>query len=325
MTEEPQSLEDEQEDREPEIQGRCDRCKLCYGQPQKHNESLLRCPECDFPFGETVDGIRAIALAMQDPSHSVHINVYAQPVCYIWLQVVRDGVDLLVEPCLDVDDCFGTTPEWYAHELDNTDWESIISPEFKFGASDTSDFTGKWNDWCLQEGLCPGQRFLVEFKHPRWYRCSWEYEEYDVEYFWDIVMRDPITPKQHARAWAQWQKTCAKNREGLRRAKAKREHKRRTDVSAMYIRHDWFWAERRCDDMALPDGFIVALWTEHGGMLASGRSPNHEDERRRLHREPPVDDSGPSQEKAWRDLVANVQQSLPHLDTEMLRKLPKRW
>lgn len=303
-------------------QGRCNRCKLQYGAPQKHNESLLRCSECDFPFGETVEGVRAIALAMQDPKHAEHVNVYAQPVCYIWLQVFRDGIDLLVEPCLDVDD-FGTMPEWYDSELSQTDWESIISPEFKWSAADTSDFTGKWNDWCLQEGLSPGQRFLVEFKHPHWYRCSWEYEEYDVEYYWEIVLRDERTPKQHARAWAQWQKSCAKNREALRRQKAKREHKRRTDTKAMYIRYDAFWSRGYND--GYPDGYIVALWTTHGGMLASGRSPNNEDERRRLHRQLPLDENGPSQEKAWQDLIAQVKQHLPHLDPGQLRKLSTRW
>jgi len=222
----------------PEPQGRCERCKLQYGKPKVENVSLLHCPDCDFPFGETVEGMRTIALTLQDPKHHVRVNVYSQVVCYIWLQVVRDGIDLRVEADLGAD-VFGTVPEWYAFEMDNTDWTSVISPEWK-SCSDASNFTGTWNDWALQEGLAPGQRFLVEFKHPRWYRCSWEYEEYDVEYYWDIVMREARSPKQAIRAWEQWRKVCEEDRIALRKQRADHQHKRTHDVEAMFISYDVF-------------------------------------------------------------------------------------
>lgn len=314
MSEEFQLLEDDT----PKPQGRCTRCKLDYGKPKPENESLLRCPECDFPFGESADAMRAIALGLQRLGERV--NVYSQPVCFIWLKVVRDGLDLGVEAEHDVER-FGETPEWFEHEMDNTDWESVISPEWKSRA-DESNFTGTWNDWALQEGFSPGQRFLIEFKHPRWYRCSWEYEEYDVEYYWDIVLREPRTPKQAIRAWEQWRKACEEAREGCRRARAAHQHKRQHDVAAMYIQYDAFWSGGYYDDCSPPDGYIVRLCSSHGGgWIAEGRSPTSEERYRRRDSEPVV----PSRERAWDNLIDDVRRRLPHLDVDAIRKLSTRY
>jgi len=302
----------------PEPQGRCERCKLCYGKPKKENESLLRCPECDFPFGETVDGMHVIALTLQDPKRHTRVNIYSQAACYIWLQIVRDGVDLSVEPDLGAA-AFGTVPEWYAFEMDNTDWASVISPEWK-SCAETSNFTGTWNDWALQEGFCPGQRFLVEFKQPRWYKCSYEYDEYDVEYYWDIVLRESRTPKQAIRAWEQWRKVCEEDRIAIRKQRDAREHKRKHDVAALFISYDVFWSSYYGDGYP-PDGYIVRLMTKHGGSIAEGRSPNYDERYKR-------DDERiePTRERAWDDLIANVQKHLPHLDVEAIRKLSlNRW
>lgn len=314
MSEDFQLLEDDT----PKPQGRCSRCKLDYGKTKPENESLLRCPECDFPFGETADAMRAIALGLQRLGERV--NVYSQPVCYIWLKVVRDGLDLGVEAEHDVE-TFGEVPEWYAFEMDSTDWESVIGPEWK-SRTDESNFTGTWNDWALQEGFSPGQRFLIEFKHPRWYRCSWEYEEYDVEYYWDIVLREPRTPKQAIRAWKQWRKVCEEAREGCRLARAAQTYKRQHDVDAMYIQHDSFWSQGYYDDCSPPDGYIVRLCSSHGGGgIAEGRSPTYDERYKRRDSEPMV----PSRERAWEALIADVQKRLPHLDVEVIRKLSTRY
>jgi len=306
MTEQFNLLDDVDIEFKPQV--RCERCKKIYGKERPELSSRLRCMHCDFPLGETVEGIKALAFALQDPKHHVLVNVYSQPVCYIWLQVVRDGVDLTVEPYLT--SSHGEEPDWFDYELSNSSWPDIISPDHKWSAIETSDFTGTWNDWALQEGLCPGQPFLVEFEHPRWYKSGgYEYEEWDVEYSWTIVDRAPRSPKQAARAWEQWQTQCARNRHACRREKARREHKRQHDVDAMFIRFEPFCSGRD----GWPDGHSVSLWTTHGGTLASGRSPG--DQR----------DPEPSIEKAWDDLLRSVQTHLPHLDPEVVRKLPRRW
>ncbi len=293
--------------------GRCPQCTTVYGKERSELLSALRCPHCDFPFGETFEAVRAIALSLQDPKQHMFVNVYAQPVCYIWLHVVRDYMDLTVEPYTA--DTFGAAPEWFHYEMDNTSWPDVISPERK-NRWETDDFTGTWNDWALAEGLCPGQPFLVEFKKPCWSKSGYEYEEWDVEYYWEIVARASHSPKQAARAWDQWIKRCSDDRRARRRQAARDKHKREHDVSAMYIRYDSFWIDRYGDDYP-PDGYIVGLWTTHGGgQIASGRSPA---------RSWPREETHPSQEHAWMDLLADIAKRLAHLDPAVIRKLPTRW
>lgn len=198
-----------------ETVARCSRCAMVSGQERPEHRSALRCPHCDFPFGETLEAIKAIAFALQAPKR--FMNVYAQPVCYVWLQVVRDGLDLDVETYMDGED-FNTKPDWLDYELGHLGWRDILSPQYR--SPEVDDFTGTWNNWALENGLCPLQPFLVEMKHPRYYRCSYEYEEYDVDYYWEIVQRAPRTAKQVVRAWKMWMRTCARTRRAWRKATA---------------------------------------------------------------------------------------------------------
>lgn len=296
---------------EVEPQGRCDQCKLAHGRTRPENVSLLRCPACDFPFGETFDAMRVVALSLQDPKRGDFVNVFSQPVCYIWLRVEREdgGLDLTVEPYLG--DTFGTEPEWYYYEESNSSWSDIIGAG-SHGSWKKDDFIGGWNTWAMQEGLCPGQEFLVQFKPPRWYRCSWEYIEYDVEYDFDIVMRAPRSPKQAARSWDQWKKACIRNRQSLREHQRREEYKRTHDIEAMYLRHQRTYQ----DDL---DVYTVALCSKHinGGWLTQGTSPV----RAYAHK---ASDPEPSWENALANLIEVIQKDLPHLDPEVVKKLPVR-
>jgi hypothetical protein len=299
---------------EPVLSKRCVQCQFVYGRERPENVSLLRCPNCDYPLHESKDAFRAIAMALQETP----TNVYSTVACYVWLYLVRDGVDLAVEPYLGADD-FGTVPEWFDYEIGNCGWDGIISPDYKSWRSDESpsDFDGTWNNWGLEQGVCPGQPFLVEMKHPHYYKCGgYEYpEEVDVEYYWDIVMRAPYSAKQAARIWVQWQKKCADNCQVMQRAAARLRRRRARNVEAMFIQHDSFWADRY-DEMTAPDGVIVRLCSNFGhyGTLAEGRSGRKRDEERT-----------DAQERAWNDLLANVREHLPHLDLDVVRKLPTRW
>lgn len=291
-------------------QGRCDQCRKVYGRERPEHASALRCPNCDYPFGETLDGVRTIALALQGPKRESFTNVYAQPACYIWLWLVRDGIDLHVEPFPA--DSFGVEPDWFAFEFEQTDWSSILGAEWC--SSMESDFAGRWNNWGLEQGLMPKQAFLVELKPPHWSRCGGEYEEYDVEYYWDIVSRERRTPAQAARAWDQWRACCIRNRQLVRAARDRAQRVREHDVKAMYIRLDAFLTSRACSDDP-PDGYIVRLCSTHGGStLLEGRSPANWDDK-----EPG------SRDRAWAALIEQAAAKLPHLDLETLRKLPTRF
>lgn len=300
---------------EPVLSKRCVRCQFVYGRERAENVALLRCPECDYPLHEDEGAIRAIALALQDDGPT---NVYSTVGCYVWLHLVRDGVDLMIEPYLGAGD-FGTVPEWFDYEIGQVGWDGVLSPEWCSWRSNesSSDFAATWNNWALEQGLCPGQAFLVEMKHPHYYKCGgYEYpEETDVEYYWDIVMREPRSAKQAARAWTQWQKRCADNRQVVRRAAARLTRRRERNVEEMYIQYDSFWTHHY-DEMSAPDGVVVRLCSGlgHWGVLVEGRSDRKRDEERTDARE-----------RAWAALLANVREQLPHLDPDVIRKLPTRY
>lgn len=299
-------------------QGRCEQCKLVYGKPQKHNESVLRCAGCDFPFGETFEGVRAIALALQELKTEDYWDVYSQKVCYVWMRLVRDGLDLTCEP-YGYTDTLGTTPEWLDYELSNSGWGDIINPGYH--SHGDSDFDGTWNTWALENGICPNQPFLVEMKPPRWYKCSYEYEEWDVEYDFDIVMLAKRSPKQAALAWERWKKQCARNRQDVRKAHERAAYRRTHDVAAMYLSYDT-WGMNPYVDYGRSDegGYIVALGSKHGGgWFLQGRSPNYDERwKKKVEREEP------SYDRAMIDLLDQIQKHLPHLDPEVIRKLPRR-
>ena len=298
---------------EPTLTKRCTQCQFVFGKERPENVALLRCPECDYPLHESEDAFRAIAFALQDDGPT---NVYSTVGCYVWLQLVRDGIDLAIEPYLGADD-FGAVPEWFDYEIGQSGWDGVISPEFVSWRADDapSDFAGTWNNWALEHGVCPGQPFLVELKPPHYSKCGWEYEEWDVEYYWDIVRRAPRSAKQSARAWAQWQTACTANRQAMCRAAARLKQRRARRVDEMFLQYDSFWTERY-DEMSWPDGVVIRLCSKlgHWGVLAEGRSDRKRTEER-----------ADARERAWEALIVDVKARLPHLDPDVLRKLPTRY
>lgn len=165
---------------------RCERCAYSFGRPNQALVSCLRCPACDYPFGETLPAMRAIAYTLQGAQ--TRVDVFSTVGCFIWLQVILDGDELAIDEIGD--EAVGTPGEWFHHECDNATWADIL---------------GMSNDrrgvrWLLENGLCLKQPFLLEFRQPRYVKTGWEYEEYDVEYEYDIVQRSRVTARRAAQS-----------------------------------------------------------------------------------------------------------------------------
>lgn len=126
---------------------------------------------------------------------------------------------LTVEPLVAL--TVGNTPEWLYYEESNSTWEEMLGQGTYNNLK--NDFGDGWTAWGLANGVCPGQEFLVEFRPPTWHRSGWEYEEWDVEYHWDVMMTTPRSAKQSARAWDLWKKACVKNRQSHRQWMARKQ------------------------------------------------------------------------------------------------------
>lgn len=195
----------------------------------------------------------------------------------------------------------GTPPEWFTEECSNSGLDMVLRAQWR---ADTCDDRAVW---AVEQGLCPGQPFLVAIDPPHWYRCSYEYEEYDVEWSWELLDRMPRTAERAARAWASFYVRRREICEAQRAEADARRLKSETDLSAMYISTDVYW-HGYYDECAPPDGTIIRLRSQHGALYIDGRAHGTDRERR-----------------AWEDLVRSAVLRLPHLTPEIIRALPRRW
>jgi hypothetical protein len=198
----------------------------------------------------------------------------------------------------------GTATEWLSDELSHDGFDGIIhTPWLHIELPDGIEFNVGGLHLAASLGLAPGQPFLVEIEPPRSYRTSYEYDEWDVEWTWEIVRRIPWSTEQAGRSWLRTMEQVERRRERhVRRTLAEREL-RRTDVAAMYIHRDVYWPNGQSEWTA-PKGIIARLTSRRGhAWMVEGR-----------------DDQG-RWEWAREAMIANARKKLPHLSEETLRGL----
>lgn len=156
---------------------------------------------------------------------------------YVWLQLVLEE-DLTVERCGD--EVWGVDPpdpephpedpallipfwdflkfgapskdhEWLQEEISQIGWESLL---------DLCDYNRRTEDghhfeviqWALECGIAPEQPFLVRIDIPYGYRCSYEYDEWETDYNYEIISVQPLSTKETAKRWKKVVKAMADDR-----------------------------------------------------------------------------------------------------------------
>jgi len=117
-------------------------------------------------------GSPTIGAALLSPG----VNLYLPTGVILWLSVEEDELDWEVVDAGD--EAIGEPPPWLdmGEIMDHMRYSMVGGPVM---------------DWALHKGLSPQQRFAVYCSKPHISRCSWEYEEYDVEYDIFEVKREP--------------------------------------------------------------------------------------------------------------------------------------
>lgn len=221
---------------------------------------------------------------------------------FIWLRWSLRGWDL--ELVAAGREQVGAEPEWLRHERKYDGFDGIVGRPWLLTA-ETELRIGGFHI-AARRGLAPGQPFLVRIDPPHVYRTSIEYDEWDVDWTWEIVRVVAWTLEQSGRSWAQATTRAAERREQHAQEMMALREKRRTDVTAMYILRDRYWPGGYCE-MTPPRGIIARLSTQHGHhWLGDGR------------------DDGGDWEKALAQLVEHARTELPHLVEEQIRALPVR-
>jgi hypothetical protein len=171
--------------------------------------------------------------------------------CYIWLQFVPGCPDLELKECEHSWE--GIEPEWFHEEKGSVGLDTIIDIP--------------WNchiEWMLSEGLSPGQPFCVEVYPPSYYKCSYEYDEWDCEWAWSVVRIMPRKLSTAASSWKRHLDNLQRDQEQEERIKARVHTKRMNDLDALYLQWERFYAYGYDGD-APPGGERVSLCSKHTG------------------------------------------------------------
>jgi len=60
-----------------------------------------------------------------------------------------------------------------------------------------------WLTWCLENGLCPGQWFVVRLtpRYSSWYDYQYGGMEYDFSCDYEIISAEQLSPEEHLERW----------------------------------------------------------------------------------------------------------------------------
>ncbi len=89
--------------------------------------------------------------------------------------------------------------------------------------------------------------------------------EIDVEYSWDLVAVSPLSDEHAAERWAAWLEVNNDYRSRALAAMQDLIDRQRTDVDAMYLKSDSYFAQGQSwrDAMCMPRGKSLTLRTRH--------------------------------------------------------------
>lgn len=245
-----------------------------------------------------------------------------------------EGLGFWVPPCTDV--FIGNTAYvWYRLlqftgdcdlDIEPYDGPRIGEPQTWFEEyEDTSNFWysmrrghGEWGgfNFALENAIAPGQPFLMQFGPPHWHRCNYGYDEYDVDYDFEIVRK---LPRHRVLAERSFSRAIAlKKRHDERRARDREQLRvlQRTDISEMFIEQSLYCVNDgyRFDDF--PSGKQVAICSNHTALPGRYKSTGRVD---LVHGRDPD-----SWEKALEALFVTAEQVLG-LKKEQLQHLEQKW
>lgn len=240
------------------------------------------------------------------------VNVYMPTgETFAWLRLEYDGEDLALEE--DYDDELGTMDADTERELEDHGWEGLVSLPWQNDASGEGwMFRATGLKFALENGIAPGQRFLVLVEKPTYSETNNENgHEYDTQIEWQLLHVEPWNLDRVLRHWTELHAALYTDRGNAVAAMRGLKELRRTDTAAMYL--SWF----HYGDLSRY-GVAVRLCSKHTRLDCDmTKCAGHDMLEGR-------DDKG-DRGVAMRCLLERVAQRMPHLTADLVQSLPARW
>lgn len=131
-----------------------------------------------------------------------------------------------------------------------------------------------WLRWALENGVAPGQPFLIGVTPPDVYRCGYETVEYDVEWSGELLEVRPLPASLVHKRWAHFLRKAAVE-DAVDAQQSMLDHARlERDTGHMYL--SGYSYQATSDSYSWPRGYCIRLCTKSVGgyylELSSGRS-----------------------------------------------------
>lgn len=177
------------------------------------------------------------------------------------------------------------------------------------------DFKNEWLVWALENGVAPGQPFLMRFGAPEYRECGNYYErEVDVEYEAELVRALPMSHAESGERWARAFDQLRMSRMNSI-AKSKRIKKERLrHVDGMYVAFTSFWTGFYDGPPNAVRASLCSTYVEPGDHLDHVGS-------QLLYAE----DNDHNSERALSRLIERVREKLPHITESAIRKMKRKW
>lgn len=236
------------------------------------------------------------------------VDVFIGNSAYVWYRLMPDGTgDVFIERYDGAS--IGEPQTWFEEYKDPDNfWYSMTGSRYD-GTRGLS--------FGLEAGIAPGQPFLMQFGPPHWYRCSYEYNEWDCEYDFEVVRIRPQDPLKSARSFEKAFEQVRRFKEAKERYAEKLDALQRSDIKAMYISQSLYFVERWPDEMSAPTGRRVTLCSSIAQL--PGDRPHHGWGRQFFAEEDPE-----SWEIALDRLRMRAERELG-ITSEQFTNLPKKW
>lgn len=244
-------------------------------------------------------------------------DVHFPPTCQVWLvaepSLFMPYWDLAIRMA-PVAGEFGQKPEWWSDFSSRdgyTEAETFLDiPSLDFDVPRPA----KTMTWLMQNGIAPGQPFQVAVAMPYWWRCSYEYEEYEQNYYAELMAIAPLDLDEGRRRWAWFLHHRERAIAAFGERMAAERERAVTDVGAMYLTKDRYF--HGDPQMGRIGGYTARLHSRHGNrLLAEGRDEV----------ESWIRDRQPSWDVALDRMVERAVAAAPNLTPEIIRALPMRF